>query len=250
MPATPDQLSQFDGRIGVLFGGDSPERPGSIASAEAACKALTVRGLTAELIDLRGLDLTALKGRADVVLLASHGLGGEDGKIQGALDTLGIPYTGSGVKASALGMHKPAFKELLGARVIDTPRWVDVHPAHSTATTVSIAAMTLAFPVFVKPASGGGSLEAGIARDHAELTSLLEQHREQPYTEYMVEEYIVGTPATIGVLDIAGEATVLPVHTVETDREFYDYEAKHDLHLRRETCPADLPDLTAKRLQQ
>jgi D-alanine-D-alanine ligase len=239
-----------DLRIGVLFGGDSPERPGSIASAEAACKALTVRGLTAELVDLEGLDLTALTGRIDVALLASHGLGGEDSKIQGALDTVRIPYTGSGVKASAVGMHKPTFKRAMQADMIDTPRWLEINHAHSTATSVSSTALALGFPVFSKPASGGGSLGAGIARDELELTGLLETNREQPYGEYLVEEFIPGIPATIGVLEINGELTTLPVHTAETDRAFYDYEAKHDLSQRRETCPADLPELEVTRLSQ
>ncbi|MFJ8646338.1 hypothetical protein ACIRNI_09450 [Streptomyces sp. NPDC093546] len=161
----PENRDHSDLRIGVLFGGESPERPGSIASAEAACKALTMQGLTAELIDLAGLDLTGLKGRIDVALLASHGLGGEDGKIQGTLDTLGIPYSGSGVKASAVGMHKPTFKAAIAAAVIDTPRWLEVHSTHSTATTVSSVSYSLGFPAFLKPASGGGSLEAGIARN-------------------------------------------------------------------------------------
>ncbi|MFJ8646339.1 hypothetical protein ACIRNI_09455 [Streptomyces sp. NPDC093546] len=66
----------------------------------------------------------------------------------------------------------------------------------------------------------------------------------------MVEEFVPGIPATVGVLEVNGELTTLPVHTVETDREFYDYEAKHDLSLRRETCPADLPDLVVTRMSQ
>jgi D-alanine-D-alanine ligase len=237
-------------RIGVLCGGDSPERPGSIASGEAAVKSLSMQGLAVELIDLRGVDWGALAGRIDVALLASHGLGGEDGKVQGALDMLGIPYTGCGVKASAVGMHKPTFKRMMQSEMIDTPRWIDVHSGLSTAATVSSAALTLGFPVFVKPSSGGGSLEAGIARNESELAVLLETTREQPYAEYMIEEFVSGAPCTIGVLEIDGKLTTLPIHSVETDREFYDYEAKHDLSQRRETCPADLPALVTTQLSQ
>lgn len=237
-------------RIGVLFGGDSPERPGSIASAEAAAKALTAQNWRAELIDLRALHLSALRDRIDVALLASHGLGGEDGKLQGALDMLGIPYTGSGVKASALGMHKPSFKQALAPALIDTPRSVMIDPALSVEANVGSAVLTLGLPVFVKPASGGGSLDAGIARDHRELTAVIVRHLSHAglYGEFMVEEYIPGTPATVGVLEIDGKLTTLPAHSVETDREFYDYEAKHDLSLRRESCPADLSPLVATRL--
>lgn len=237
-------------RIGVLFGGDSPERPGSVASGEAACKALHAQGLTAELIDLRAIDWNGLADRIDVALLASHGLGGEDGKVQGALDLLGIRYTGSGVKASAVGMHKSTLKQTLAAERIDTPRWIDVHPEHSPETTMTSAAASLGFPVFLKPMSGGGSLAAGIASSRVELLALVNRTRGQAYGEFMVEEYVTGMPCTVGVLEIDGQLTTLPVHSVETDRPFYDYEAKHDLALRREACPAALPEFQTGRLQQ
>lgn len=123
-------------RIGVLYGGNSPERPGSIASGEAAFKSLSAQGARTDLLDIDGIAWDALPGRIDVALLASHGLGGEDGKVQGVLDTLGIPYTGSGVMASALGMHKPTFKKMLAAEHIDTPRWVEVAPSWPVATAV------------------------------------------------------------------------------------------------------------------
>ncbi|MCY0929501.1 hypothetical protein OTB20_25530 [Streptomyces sp. H27-H1] len=110
----------FTGRIGVLYGGNSPERPGSVASAEAVFKALSNAGMRAEMIDLAEVGAN-LRDRIDVALLACHGPGGEDGKVQGLLEQLGIPYTGSGVLASALGMHKPTFKTLLAALNV-TPR--------------------------------------------------------------------------------------------------------------------------------
>ncbi|MYV52511.1 D-alanine--D-alanine ligase [Streptomyces sp. SID3212] len=237
-------------RVGVLYGGDSPERAGSIVSGEAASKALSVQGVRAELIDLTGLDLAALSGRIDVALLAAHGLGGEDGKVQGALDLLGIPYTGSGVLASATGMHKVRFKELMQSNLVDTPSWVDISPSWSIDTAISTASMSLGYPLFLKPVSGGGSLAAGIARDSTELRDLLSQARERPYDGYLIEEYVPGTPCSVGVLETEGELHTLPVHSVETDRPFYDYEAKHDLALRREQCPALIPDLMSTRLRQ
>lgn len=245
-----DITHHADQRIGVLYGGDSPERPGSVTSAEAAFKALSADGLAAELIDLRDIDLGTLRERIDVALLASHGLGGEDGKIQGALDTLGIPYSGSGVKASAVGMHKPTFKTLMSLDHIDTPKWVIPHPSWSTATTVSTVGYSVGFPVFVKPESGGGSLEAGIAHNQAELADMLETASRDVYDRIMIEEYIPGTPITVGVLEVDGDLMTLPVHAVETDRPFYDYTAKHDLSQRREICPADLPSVQTTRLTQ
>ncbi|MFG2882399.1 methyltransferase domain-containing protein [Streptomyces sp. NPDC048297] len=150
-------------RIGVLCGGNSPERPGSIASGEHASKALAAAGLKTELIDTAETPLSELPGRIDVALLGLHGLGGEDGKIQGALDTIGLPYTGSGVMASAIGMHKPTFKRMLAQERIDTPLWTPVHyPELSLAATASTVRHTLGYPVFMKPSSGGGSSPLGL----------------------------------------------------------------------------------------
>ncbi|MFD7098319.1 D-alanine--D-alanine ligase family protein [Streptomyces xanthophaeus] len=241
--------ANYLGRIGVIYGGDSPERPGSIASAEAVFKALSDAGLRAEMIDmgdLRELGAT-LRERIDVALLACHGLGGEDGKVQGHLEQLGIPYTGSGVLASALGMHKPTFKTLLAALNIDTPKSITVLAEHSVESTVTTVELNLGYPVFVKPAGGGGSLGAGIARNAEDLNRLLRARRDQPYAEYMVEEYLDGIPCTVGILDQGGPVA-LPLLTCETDRDFYDYEAKHDRGLRRETCPAALPENVEQRV--
>ncbi|MFE2031860.1 D-alanine--D-alanine ligase [Streptomyces scopuliridis] len=236
-------------RIGVLCGGNSPERPGSIASGEHACKALSMAGLSAELIDTADTPLSALKGRIDVALLGLHGLGGEDGKIQGALETAGIPYTGSGVLASALGMHKPTFKQLLARESIDTPHWVMVNPEVSIESTVSTVRLSLGFPVFVKPSSGGGSLAAGIAKDEPELRKMIGAFSRDPYAEYMVEEYVPGVPCTVGLIEVDGHMVTLPVHDVEPKTEFYDYDSKHDPNLRTEHCPSMLPPPTTESMQ-
>ncbi|MFE2850420.1 D-alanine--D-alanine ligase [Streptomyces lavendulae] len=243
--------AKYPGRIGILYGGNSPKRPGSVASAEAVFKALSGADMRAEMIDLRDLSElgVGLRDRIDVALLACHGLGGEDGKVQGMLEQLGIPYTGSGVLASALGMHKPTLKTLLAALNIDTPRSVTVLAEHSVESTLTTVEVNLGYPVLVKPAGGGGSLGAGIGRSAEELAELLRARRNQPYAEYMVEEYIDGVPCTVGILDQGGPV-VLPLLTCETDRAFYDYEAKHDQGLRRETCPAALPEDVEQRVME
>ncbi|MFE1852166.1 D-alanine--D-alanine ligase [Streptomyces sp. NPDC059489] len=239
-----------DIRVGVICGGSSPERAGSLASGEAASKALSSNGWNVSLLDLTELDISRLKDDIDVALLALHGLGGEDGKIQGALETLGIPYSGSGVMASAVGMHKPTFKKLITANSLDTPRWREVDRSISTVAIANSTGLTLGWPVFVKPASGGGSLEASIVQNEFALQQILESRDENDYDQYMVEEYIAGTPCTVGLLEVGGVLTPLPVLTIETDREFYDYTAKHDVQQRREQCPANLQPGMAFRLQQ
>lgn len=236
-------------RVGVLYGGQSPERAGSVASAEAAFKSLDSQGVQALLLDIGDIDWGGLSSRIDVALLASHGLGGEDGKVQGLLDTLGVPYSGSGVLACAVGMHKPTTKKILANDRIDMPRWIEVRPEWSAASTCSTIRYSLPGPWFVKPASGGGSLEAGIANDEAQLLALLEKCRTGAYEEFFVEELVPGHPCSVGLLEIDGTLTTLPVHEVETDREFYDYQAKHDLSLRREACPSTLPGRLVKQME-
>ncbi|MFF8574005.1 D-alanine--D-alanine ligase [Streptomyces sp. NPDC015408] len=236
-------------RIGVLCGGNSPERPGSIASGEHAAKALAGAGLNTELIDVADTPVAALAGRVDVALLGLHGLGGEDGKVQGALETAGIPYTGSGVLASALGMHKPTCKKLLVQARIDTPAWVVIDPTISVESTLSVVRHSIGHPVFVKPSSGGGSLAAGIAHDDVQLRALIEETKSDAYAEYMVEEYVQGIPCTVGLVEVDGRLTVLPVHDVESRNAFYDYEAKHDPDLRVEHCPSILPETATSSMQ-
>ncbi|MCX5182632.1 D-alanine--D-alanine ligase [Streptomyces sp. NBC_00268] len=234
-------------RIGVLCGGDSPERPGSLASGQHAYNALSAAGLTAELVDVADASVSALKDNIDVALLGLHGLGGEDGKVQGALETAGIPYSGSGVLASALGMHKPTFKKLITQARIDTPSWTVVDPGLSVDAMLSVVRHSIGFPVFVKPSSGGGSLAAGIAWDDATLRPMIEAAADSgQYAEYLIEEYVPGIPCTVGLVQVDGRLVVLPVHDVESKNEFYDYAAKHDPDQRVEHCPSILPDLTTQ----
>lgn len=235
-------------RIGVLCGGDSPERAGSLVSGEHAAKGLSELGIAAQLIDIADTPVHTLAGEIDVALLALHGLTGEDGKVQGTLDVMGIPYSGSGVLASALGMHKATFKNLVNQERMDTPRSIRVNHKVSVASTVSSAKGSLGFPVFVKPSSGGGSLGAGIAHDADQLREMLEA-LDDSYSDYLIEEYVQGIACTVGMVEVDGQIKQLPVHQAETDREFYDYEAKHDPTLRREHCPSILPQWTTDNMQ-
>lgn len=231
-----------DLRIGVLCGGRSPERPGSLASGEAAVKGCTDAGLTVELIDITDTPPQALAGRIDLALLATYGLYGEDGKLQGALDWLDIPYTGSGVLASAIGMDKRHFKAMMSHAHIDTPSYIEVLPQWNRETAGSTVRHSLGWPVFVKPAAGGGSRGTGPAWDSAGFDRLFDQvvSPAHEYGNFIAEELIRGNPVTVGVLEVDGEAMALPPLECETDRPFYDYEAKHDVSLRREFCPARL----------
>lgn len=237
-------------RIGILCGGHSPERPGSLASGQAAAKALAEAGYNTDLIDLADIDLASLRERIDIAFLGLHGPGGEDGKIQGTLETLRIPYTGSGVLASAIGMFKPTFKALIAGANIDTPRYIALTASRPAAQTLAMIEESLGWPVFIKPASGGGSLASAIAYDAPDMLRTLDATREHPYEQYMAEEYITGRPCTVGLLEIDGKLTALPVLEVQTAREFYDYTAKHDPAQRTENCPSALPPRVSAMMQQ
>jgi D-alanine-D-alanine ligase len=236
-------------RIGVLHGGDSPERPGSLVSGRAAAKALEGYGYRVELIDTSAVPVAGVASRIDVALVALHGPGGEDGKMQGALDTLGIPYAGSGVLASATAMYKPRVKRLIETARIDTPAHTAVCDCASRREADRIIEQ-LGLPVVLKPASGGGSLEMAIVRTREDLRHWLEARPTEMYGEFMAEEFLPGASITVGLLEVGEELRPLPPLETETDREFYDYTAKHDASQRRYHCPARLPGNELLRAQQ
>jgi D-alanine-D-alanine ligase len=239
-----------DQTVGVLCGGDSPERAGSLVSGKTAADALAALGFNVVVIDTAEPQATESIGKIDVALIALHGPGGEDGKIQGFLETYDIPYTGSGVLASAVGMHKPTFKRLISVLGVETPQWLMVDRSLTAAEMTEVVDTCLGWPVFMKPSAGGGSLGAGIARSASELSRMLRETDLYDYSEYMLEEFVTGRPCSVGVIELNGQLTALPVHDVETDQEFYDYAAKHDPSLRTEHCPSILPKEVTDKLQE
>lgn len=238
-------------RVGVLYGGTSPERPGSLVSGEAAAKALLNSGPNVDvvLLDVADVDFR-LVDHIDVAFLAVAGPGGEDGSLQGCLETMGIPYTGSGVRASAICMHKPSFKGVISAAGVNTPEWL-VADGTAPDEVAKKVGNQLGFPAFLKPAVGGGSLGMAIAEDEEHLVELLTARGEEdPYREFFMEELIEGASCSVGVLDVDGETTTLPVYQVATDREFYDHTAKKNPSQRAEWCPANLPGYIRAEMQR
>jgi D-alanine-D-alanine ligase len=181
----------------------------------------------------------------DVVLIALHGTWGEDGRIQGLLDTLGIPYTGSGVLASALAMDKVMAKTVLAANGLDVPRGVVV--SGTDATELARAAQ-LPLPLFVKPVGGGSSVGAAIVSRREELapavTEALRQDR-----RVLVEEYLRGRELTVAVIG-NDDLQALPVIEIVTSHAFFDYAAKYDAGESEEIVPAHVPDDVAARAQE
>lgn len=221
------------GKVAVLMGGPSAEREVSLKSGNAVLAALKRQDVDAHGIDADKSTLRLLEdGGFDRVFIVLHGRWGEDGVIQGALEVLDIPYTGSGVLGSALGMDKLRSKYLWSAAGVPTPEYAMLEPG----IDLGKVAAKLGLPMFVKPAREGSSLGISKAKTVTELKAAWEAAAKYD-DQVIAERFIDGAELTCGIL---GDRA-LPLIRIETDREFYDYEAKYILDNTRYLCPCGLP---------
>jgi D-alanine-D-alanine ligase len=229
-------------RVGVVTGGRSRERDRSLLSGQAVAEALTALGHHVRVVDPAEPGLIEALAQVDVAFLAIAGRYAEDGKLQGLLETLGIPYTGSGVLASALGMHKPSAKAMVAAAGVPVLEHECLDPEDAGDVTVTARTIMdrLGGPVIVKPAGEGGSVGVAVAHDPTELVDLIAATQAQD-GPLLVEPFVSGPAATVGVLGTSGELVALPVLVVEAAGEFYDHAAKRDPALHVYHCPAPLP---------
>ncbi len=220
------------GKVAVLLGGKSAERAVSLKSGGMVLNALRSRGVDALAFDPAERGLDALIGeRFERAFIALHGRFGEDGTVQGVLEWLGIPYTGSGVLASALAMDKLRAKLLWHAEGLPTPPYA-VLTKDSDLRTV---ARKLGVPLMVKPASEGSSIGMSKVRSAARLDEAYALAVN--YDRVVIaEKFIDGTELTAGIL---GDQ-VLPLIKIETPRDFYDYEAKYIADDTRYIVPCGL----------
>jgi len=234
------QSPQSFGKVGVLLGGRSAEREVSLKSGTMVLGALLSQGVDAHPFDPRDRGLDALIAeRFDRVFIALHGRYGEDGTIQGALELLGIPYTGAGVMASALAMDKWRTKLVWKAAGIPTPRY-ELIDAHSDYVAV---AERLGLPIMVKPVNEGSSIGMTKVRKGSELGDACALATKfDPLV--MAEQFIDGAELTVGIV---GDAA-LPAIRLETPRDFYDYEAKYVTDDTRYILPCGLPEAEEQRI--
>lgn len=224
------QASSF-GKVAVLFGGKSGERKVSLSSGSRVLTALRSQGVDAHGFDPAERSLDELKGY-DRAFIALHGRYGEDGTIQGALELMDIPYTGSGVLASALGMDKWRTKLLWQAAGLRVPNYALLDEQSNFAEVEE----QLGLPLFVKPACEGSSIGVSMVTLPGGLEGA---YREAARHDKLVlaEQGVTGGEYTVGIL---GEQ-VLPIVKIEPANAFYDYEAKYLRDDTRYLCPCGLP---------
>ena len=219
------------GRVAVLMGGRSAEREVSLKSGHAVHAALLQRGVDAHAVDAGDDVLHQLGQGFDRVFIVLHGRGGEDGVIQGALEAMGLPYTGSGVLGSALGMDKLRCKWLWQALGLAVPDFVVLD---DMAVPDDLLAR-LGLPLMIKPSREGSSLGVSKVTDAAQLSEALAAARELDDC-VIAERFIQGGEYTCAILG----REALPMIRIETPRAFYDYQAKYFAEDTRYFCPCGL----------
>ncbi len=246
-------MSGFDitnARVAVLMGGDSAERDISLMSGQGVLQALLAKGVQAQAFDPSTQDLSALRGLGIThVFIALHGRHGEDGTVQGALELLGIPYTGSGVMASAIAMDKVMTKRLWRSHGLDTPASVCLSPTEQTTTRIAAIPAELGLPLIVKPPREGSSIgvtkvsQASVMAAAATLAT-----RYDP--ELLCEAFIDGDEITCPVLGEGASAVALPIVRIAAPQGDYDYQNKYFTDTVQYHCPSGLPASEEQAIQQ
>jgi D-alanine-D-alanine ligase len=220
------------GRVAVALGGDSTEREISLLTGKAVLDALARRGIDAHAFDPRERSLAELiEQQFSRVWIALHGPGGEDGTLQGALEYLGIPYTGSGVLGSAVGMDKLRTKRLAHSIGVATAQFAVLRGPQDFEVTLQ----RLGLPLIVKPANQGSSVGMTKVEREADLAGAYEAAAALD-TDVFAESWIDGREYTVAIL----QDRALPSIRIETPRQFYDYEAKYFRDDTQYFCPSGL----------
>lgn len=233
------------GKVGVLFGGRSAEREISLISGNGVLQALKSRGIDAHAFDPGTQSLADLAAqRFDRVFIALHGRYGEDGSLQGALELLGIPYTGSGVMASSVGMDKITTKKIWLQEGVPTPRYVTI----DADTDLDAVVAGLGLPLIVKPPLEGSSIgitkvtQADQLKEAVALVTSMDE-------SVLAEEFVTGREFTVAVLGHGAAARALPIVEIVAPEGKYDYQNKYFTDDTRYECPAPIPADVAARVQ-
>ncbi len=232
-------------KVAVLLGGNSAERDVSLQSGSAVLAGLREAGIDAYAVDPRDIPVTSLKEEGyDKVFIALHGRGGEDGTLQGMLDLMGMPYTGSGVMASAITMDKLRTKLLWQGAGLPVAPSVALNAHDGFTADLASRVAALGMPVIIKPSREGSSVGMSKVTTADELADALELAFKYD-DEVLVEKWLSGPEYTVAIL---GEET-LPSIRIQPAGTFYDYEAKYLSDETQYFCPAGLSDEREAQLQ-
>ena len=219
--------SQALGKVAVLMGGSSAERPVSLMSGAGVLAALLSQGVDAQAFDPAERELSDLKREGCArVFIALHGRHGEDGTVQGALELLGIPYTGSGVMASAIAMDKVMTKRVWLSMGLPTPRWQWLAPDRQTRNDIQGVPDQLGLPLIVKPPREGSSIGITKVAGYSQMQDAVSLAARYD-ADVLCEEFIDGIELTCPVLGQGAEAKALPVVRIDAPDGQYDFQNKY-----------------------
>ncbi len=238
------------GKVAVLFGGDSAEREVSIMSGNGVLAALQSQGVDAHPFDPAERDLSELKRDGfDRCFIALHGRHGEDGSVQGALELLGIPYTGSGVMASAIAMDKVMTKRVWIAEGLPTPKYVRLAPEEQTRERIIAIPDDLGLPLIVKPPREGSSIGVSKVEGYSQMQDAVTLATQYD-PDVLAEEFIDGEEVTCGVLGQGEDARALPVIKIVAPEGDYDYQNKYFTDVVKYLVPSGLPESEEREIQR
>lgn len=242
--------AQRYGKVAVLMGGTSAERQISLMSGTGVLAALRARGVDAHAFDPGERPLTELRTQGvSRCFIALHGRHGEDGCVQGALELLGIPYTGSGVLASALAMDKVMTKRLWAAQGLSTPRYVWLAPGDRRREILRTVPDDLGLPLIVKPPREGSSIGITKVRGYSQMDDAVALAARYD-TDVLCEEFIEGEEVTCAVLGQGEQAQALPVVRITAPDGAYDYQNKYFTDVVSYQCPSGLPQQEELEIQR
>ena len=246
-------MSQFHsnfGKVAVLMGGASAEREVSLMSGAGVLQALRDKGVDAHAFDPAQRDLGALREEGFTrCFIALHGRHGEDGTVQGALELLGIPYTGSGVMASSVAMDKVMTKRIWQAEGLPTPKYVRLDADQLDAAQVRSVPDVLGLPLIVKPPREGSSIGVTKVQSHAQMQEAVTLSARYD-ADVLCEEFIEGEEVTCAVLGSGPDARVLPVVRIAAPEGAYDYQNKYFTDDVKYHCPSGLPEAEEREIQR
>jgi D-alanine-D-alanine ligase len=228
------------GKVAVLMGGSSAERPVSLMSGGGVLAALQSQGVDAHAFDPSARDLSALKQEGFTrVFIALHGRHGEDGSVQGALELMGLPYTGSGVMASAIAMDKVMTKRVWVAEGLPTPRWVWLAPDRQTRADINAVPDQIGLPLIVKPPREGSSIGISKVEGYSQMQDAVKLAAQYD-ADVLCEEFIDGIELTCPVLGQGTTALALPVVRIDAPEGKYDFQNKYYTDVVKYGIPSGL----------